>query len=236
MAIYLYPIQPFPWDQTHLKDHIGTSLAMNHDLKAYQSCTDRLNFKHWRLADIVKASDFMIVRSLVAVGWVNSHFSLKTKSICINLKKKDGSWENAWWNWKAGDGLMVEAFLLLHTTLVPRNQKVQFFWIQEKSRCQMQSCRGRRHATMQVLVGGSEIRSSCTCCDGWVFRVVGIAAVNGPLWLLSFFTWRYICKQDAFVIYSISITKSQNIHHILGSFFWNVSMNAKKIQRRDELL
>ena len=40
---------------------------------------------------------------------------------------------------------------------------------------------------MRVLVGGSEIRSSCTCCDGWMFRVVGIAAVNEPLLMSTFF-------------------------------------------------
>jgi hypothetical protein len=65
---------------------------------------------------------------------------------------------------------MAEAFWLL--SMPPRNQKVpcEFSRIKDKSRCVMQLCRGWRH---EGLGGESEIRSSCTCCDGWMLKSIG---------------------------------------------------------------
>jgi len=68
---------------------------------------------------------------------------------------------------------------------------------------------------MRVLVGGSEIRSSCTCCDGWMFRVVGIAAVKGPLLMSTFFSREDIYMQAGCIcdLQHVNHSKAKQLPH-----------------------
>jgi len=81
---------------------------------------------------------------------------------------------------------------------------------------------------MRVLVGGSEIRSSCTSCDGWMFRVVGIAAVNGPRLMSTFFSREDIYASRMHLRFTAFQSLRRNKRHILEYCLKNVLSDSEQ--------
>ena len=82
---------------------------------------------------------------------------------------------------------------------------------------------------MRVLVERSEIRSSCTCCDGLMFRPSRYCISKWTTLDVNFIHVKiYMYEQEAFVFCSILVAERQTIATFLEFSFKNAESESKQ--------